>query len=536
MERGVVSSAAAHRGIPRALILDAAVLALFLPFASLVSAQSELEAQNRLGLEPGTYAVGFRLLEERDDSRVVTGGASAEVHARPVRIYLWYPSASKRPPMRFGRYAALADDDVWPAAITGPLHDALRYSKRPLARSLGPAGFAALEQRQVIAAEGAKPLAGPFPLIVIGQGIYYESPITFAALAEYLAGRGFVVAATPLVGTNSPIVRVDAQDLENQVRDLELVIVRLRRMAFVSGERLGVLGFDQGGMAGVVLAMRNRDVDAFVSLDSGIFYPHPSGLPQASPSYDPAALRVPWLHAAPPRGVAPPEGAEVKSLFDTAIHSNRYLLVTDPMGHVDFTSYALIEERRAMPGYWADATPEAAVRYRRVVEYVQRFFTAFLRDDAESAAFLSRDPKTAFPGSSMRLEHRAPGPASVGYDELVQAVFAGRAQQAVDELRSAAGTDAVRVSLDEAHLERLETVLLYTWGLAAESLPLVEFTADRYPSSARAQGMLVDLYVELRKYSEAVAVLTRYNQQHPDDAGAQALLQRVKKLQAESAR
>src|SRR5579863_1380764 len=166
-----------------------------------------------------------------------------------------------------------------------------------MGRSLDPAAFEALLQRPMLAAENAKPAAGRFPLIAFGEGLYYESPIAFAALGEFLAGRGFVVVTTPLVGTNSTVVRNDAQDLETQVRDLEFAIARARQLPFVSGDRLGVLGFDQGGMAGVLLAMRNPDVDAFASLDSGIVYPHPSGLPQASPSYDAAALLVPWLQA-----------------------------------------------------------------------------------------------------------------------------------------------------------------------------------------------------------------------------------------------
>ena len=207
-----------------------------------------------------------------------------------------------RPKRRRSRCASvvtrpLPDDDVWPAEISGRARDVLKFSRGPLARSLAPAAFEALLQRPMWAAENAKPAAGRFPLIAIGQGLYYESPIALAALGEFLAGRGFVVVTTPLVGTNSTVVRNDGQDLETQVRDLEFAIARARQLPFVSGDRLGVLGFDQGGMAGVLLAMRNRAVDAFASLDSGIMYPHPSGLPQASPSYDPAALRVPWLHA-----------------------------------------------------------------------------------------------------------------------------------------------------------------------------------------------------------------------------------------------
>ena len=195
--------------------------------------------------------------------------------------------------MRFGRYAELADDDIWPAEITGGLHDKLAFSRRPLARSLGKERFEALLRQPVSAIENASPSERQFPLIVIGQGVYYESPVVFAALAEYLAGRGFVVATSPLVGTNSPIVTVDVTGLETQVRDLELAIAHARLLPYVSPDKLGVFGFDMGGMAGLILTMRNSDVDAFVSMSSGVLYPHPSGIPTASPDYDPAALRSP---------------------------------------------------------------------------------------------------------------------------------------------------------------------------------------------------------------------------------------------------
>jgi hypothetical protein len=218
------------------------------------------------GLGPGGYSVGFQLLEGQDDSRAVTGGVAAAAHARPIRTYVWYPAEEAAPPLTFGRYVSLADEDVWPAEVSGGMRQQLSFSRRPLARSLGAEGFEELRQQPVLAAENARPLEGSFPLIVIGQGIYYESPLAFAALSEYLAGRGFVVATAALVGTNSPLARIDAQDLETQVRDLEFVIAQARRLPFVSPERLGVFGFDMGGMAGLILAMRNPDVDLAFAL------------------------------------------------------------------------------------------------------------------------------------------------------------------------------------------------------------------------------------------------------------------------------
>ena len=349
-------------------ILCASLPLVFL-FLNAAHSQTQSTVSGRYGLEPGDYSVGFKLLETRDYSRAVTGGISPiATHPRPIRTYLWYPATGSEDsrPMHFGRYAELADDDVWPVEIVGNLREDLKFSRRALARSLGPERFEALLQRPMLAVEKAEALGGPFPLIVIGQGLYFESPVAFAALAEYLAGRGFVVATCPLVGTNSPLVRIDVQDLETQVRDLEFVIAQARQLSFVSQNKLGVFGFD---MAGVILAMRNADVDAFVSVSSGILYRHASGIPVASPDYDPLALRVPWLHSVPATWLTRGSDSLAGSLFDIAIHSERYLLLTEGMGHVDYTSYTLIEGRRPMPGYWAAPEPEAVEGYKAVSQY-----------------------------------------------------------------------------------------------------------------------------------------------------------------------
>jgi hypothetical protein len=497
------------------------------------SAQQPTNAGDRFGLAPGPQAVGFRLLVEQDGSRYVSASDGTGTHTRPIRVYVWYPAKAPSKPMRFGRYAALADDDVWPAEISGRAHDLLKFSHGPLARSLAPAAFEALLQRPMLAAENAKPAAGRFPLIAIGQGLYYESPIALAALEEFLAGRGFVVVTTPLVGTNSTVVRIDAQDLETQARDLEFAIARARQLPFVSDDRLGVMGFDMGGMAGVLLAMRNRDVDAFASFDSGIMYPHPSGLPQASPSYDPAALRVPWLHATSPSAMGRPQDPGVKSLFDTAVHSNRYLLITEGMSHVDFTSYGLVAGRRAMPNYLGDPAPETARRQGIVADYLTHFFDAFLRADAASLAWLDRDPKVAFPDAQMTLEHRAATPPSISYDELVREVVRGDAEAAIGRLRAVDEVEAGRAALDQVHLERLAYSLLYEWGLAKETLPLLVFTVERYPASGQARRTLIEANVQLGNYAAAIEILNAVLQQNPNNPGARARRDEIRKIENE---
>ena len=453
-------------------------------FVNAVARAQVAGASNAFRLEPGSYAVGFRLLADEDRSRGITGGVASTTHPRPIRTYLWYPTRATAQPMRFARYAALADDDVWPADIAGSLRSTLKYSRRPLARSLDSTTFEALLRQPVTAVEDAKPADGRFPLIVIGPGLYYESSINYAVWGEYLAARGFVVATAPLVGANSPLVRIDAEDLETEVADLEFVIARARTLPFVSPDKLGVVGFDMGGMAGLLMTMRNRDIDAFVSLDSGILFRHPTGLPRISPGYDPAALRVPWLHAT---GRPAPPGSQEKSLFETATYAERYLLVVEGMDHASFTSDGAIDGRQAMPNYWGPSTPAGFEGLRAVRQYVFNFLSAFLGGDADGRAFLSRAPAQAVTSPKITLEHSPAAPPSITYEEFVAAVVAGRGHEAVARLRAVAAVEPSHPLLQLASLQRLSVTLLFTWGLGEEAIPVIEFMNERYPSPAGQQ-------------------------------------------------
>jgi len=481
------------------------------------------------GLERGEYAVGFRLLEDEDRSRAVTGGARGVAHARPMRTYVWYPAATARrtQPLRFGRYAELASQDVWPQSISGTVREHLVYANGPLARSLPAASYSALLERPMHAVENAEPLTGPFPLIVIGLGLYYESPVTFSTTAEYLAGRGFVVATAPFVGTHVAVVKLDTQDLETQVRDLEFVIGRARQLPFVDGQRLGVLGFDLGGMAGLVLAMRNRSVDAFVSMDSGIQVPHPSGLPRSSTGYDPLALRVPWLHIAHPRNDQVAPGAETKPLFDEAANSDRYWLKTEALGHADYTSYALVEDRGAAVNYWEPATPARAAAHRVVADYVLQFFTAEL--DVGRLRFLEGDVRRDLADAGATLEHRAAAIPSIGYDELVRKIIGGEAGEAIAELRSLATTAPNHTLLTEFNLGRLCTSLLFTWNLAEQTLPLIEFMLEVYPTSPNAKMMLGETQSALGNTPAAIAAYEQLLDRFPSNPGVLSRLEELRR-------
>jgi len=193
------------------------------------------------------------------------------------------------------------------------------------------------------------------------------------------------------------------------------------------------------------------------------------------------------------------------------------LLLTQGLGHVDYTSYALIAGRSAMKGYWEAADPKVLEGHRAVNRYISKFFAAFLMQDPKSLAFLSQDPKQAFPESTMTLEHRPAMPALITYEEFVQAVVAGEAERAIERVRALRATAPDHILLREFYLERLVWSLRDTWGFDEKVMPVIRFRAELYPSSANALWELAEGYIVIGDHPAAIEVYNRLLEQDPDD-------------------
>jgi pimeloyl-ACP methyl ester carboxylesterase len=507
----------------------------FLLVTHLLTGVARAESPSLWGnLEPGRHDVGFRILEETDRSRAIRpGGPAGAARSRPVRVYVWYPAtlSPDARPMTFGRLAELADEDVWPDDILTGARERMAYGGRPFARSLGEERFQELLKRSVRAVEDAQPAASTFPLIVIGQGLYYESPLTHAVLGEFLASHGFVVATCPLVGTHSPLVRLDVIDLETQVRDMEFVIARVQKETFVSRDMLGLFGFDMGGMSAVILAMRNPDVDAFVSVDAGILYGHhahiPSGIPFTSPHFDPLHLRTPWLHATQREFASPPPGTEGSSLFDDALHADRSLVLIDGMRHADFTSYALVPDREPIRGYWPPEAGGEKERYEAVCQYVLAFFRFHLAGDEGGGRFLARDPAEAMPGIPLTIEHRPAVPPGPVHADFLNALLTGNPSAAGEIAAKIRASRPQSPHFEEPVLIRLGYHLLSSWGMSEEGIAVFRLNTELHPQSVDAWYCLGDGYLWVGDHDQAAGCFRRVLELDPDNAGAKRNLDRL---------
>ncbi len=453
-------------------------------------------------LEPGHYKVGFKLLNTVDYSRssfIKFGNKSnlqSQARGRQIRIYLWYPVSSSvsAVPIHFESYANFALEDFSPYSEK---KDIFSFVELPLVRGMSKERLRDLLQKPTAAIKDAVEADGSFPLIVFGQGLFYESPITHVVLCEYLASYGYVVATCPLLGTHSPLVNLDLIDLETQVRDMEFVLSQGCGLPFVDKNRLGLIGFDLGSMSALLLQMRNADIDAFVSLDSGIMFEHNTRLLKQSPYYRPEKLCVPLMHITRTKT----ENEEMNviedhSLFESAVYADIFLLRFKDMRHVDFTSYALYEMDNIVPFYWGPARGNPRAGYELMCRYVLNFLEAYLKEDEKSRAFLRSDPKDqAGPGVFLTVESIKGKALPPSVDDFANMIFREGLDEAVRMIREARLSHPDSEILEEKNLVDFGYRFLYFLGKKDYAIEIFKLYCELFPQSSNAYDSLAEAYM-----------------------------------------
>lgn len=445
-------------------------------------------------LPPGPHAVGFSVMETLDGTRTFLSSP-----ARAVRIYLWYPAAhSNDSPMTFKKYLDLANTDfIHSQGGPGEYDPAI-----PIVRGLSPEDLEHLARSETGAVLNGRAEEGKFPLVLVGQGLYYESPVTHSLLCEFLASHGYVVATCPLTGTDSRFVRLNPVDLDTQVRDLEFVMDRVRRMGNVNPADTGFLGFDMGGMAGLVFAMKNPTVKAFLSMDAGILFPHSSNLPGSSPHYNEDKFVIPWMHLTQRRFYhgAKERNPDLLSLYDRKGYGDSYLFLFDGVTHASFTSYAMVENKNAVPAYWGpDSTPEkkpsSGEIYRIICRMAGGFFDRYLKENPKALDFVKMDCQPPLPGIPVTVQYKKGTGAPLCMDDFIGIIFDEGIERAVSLVKDELKISRKLRGFSEPDINRLGYKFLYFWGRPEAAVSVFLLNARLYPESGNVYDSLGEAYL-----------------------------------------
>jgi len=187
------------------------------------------------GLSPGRFPAGYRHVDGVD---------------------LWYPSKTAGAPMHFRDYLGTSAPEL---------------EKFLSERGISPDGIASFVDAHVYATRDAIATKGRYPLVLIAQGNAQDAADQ-AVLAEFLASHGYVVASVPSPMKNHPMT--DESQIgafaEEQASALEHARHVASRVMHIQKNRQAVIGHSFGARSALLLAARDRNIRAIVSLDGGI--------------------------------------------------------------------------------------------------------------------------------------------------------------------------------------------------------------------------------------------------------------------------
>ena len=482
----------------------------------LVSALSAQEALLWGDIDPGPYGVGYMAVEHYDYARSFQpkrdyfGEIIPGERGRPIQICVWYPAvvAADGVPVVISDYAFSPPDDMRQYAFLA------RIQNREIAflhAILGNNQVAVLEAlaTDMKAVRGADPADGTFPLLVYHSD-FNRGIAENAVLFEYLASHGFVVATTHSFGPSAVTAEPTAAALETLVSDMEYVIAEARDMDFVDPDKLGVFGYRAGGLAAMLLAMRNHNVDAVLGLEALAVDQEILDLAASNPFYDVTRMTVPLLET-----YTASEDGRGLGLMESFRYARGYSLAFSADSPVAFTTYRILGD--LVGGQDTDDVASDMAAYRAISGYTLDFFDGYLnRNDASLTSLALPPSEHGLPPGTAILTVTEAGQRPPTQDEFMAMLQEGHVDTAVAIYERFSSEQPDLVLFPEAQMNMMGYGYLQR-GMVREAIAIMKMNADAYPSSANCWDSLTEAYIAGGDNQHALECVDMVLQVLPED-------------------
>ena len=349
------------------------------------------------GVTFGPHPVGFRVVHQYDYSRVykpafdLEGKPTKGERARPIQTLIWYPAQPDKSaqPMLYGRYIEMA--------LTEEDFDMDSAQKAALLKTVSEGAGGIPKDKYEIervkpthAFWEANPVIGKFPSVV-----YAPSLNSFAwensDLCEYLASNGYIVVASPDMGSRSRAMTTDIVGVQTQAADIEFLIGYLHSIPQADTSHIAVAGFSWGGISNVFAQVQDDRITALVCIDGSIYFQQ--DFAKDARYVTAGRVTVPLLYLAN-RGFDPFAAWRpyvASGFLDDAKYSDFHFVRFSGMQHQDFASMYI----RFFPDeHFTDNTAaEISEGYSWITRYVLHFLNAYLKNDKTGLEFLKNSPE-----------------------------------------------------------------------------------------------------------------------------------------------
>jgi dienelactone hydrolase len=214
-----------------------------------------------------------------------------------------------------------------------------------------------------------------------------------------------VIANVPQLGASpaTPRLALTPSDVERQRLDIEFALAEMRRFKGADVDRIGLMGHSAGPVVALLIAAKDRAVDAIVSLDGSPTTKEGTEVLEKS-GFDPATIRVPLLNIY--RAI---DTHGLDYTINSLRHSDRYNLAVDPqITHFDFGNwplYSIFTDEEDPRGKSFRPSRTAREFHLTMCRYVLKFLDATLKGERAAFPYIKGEKKFGAAGEALLKFH-----------------------------------------------------------------------------------------------------------------------------------
>jgi dienelactone hydrolase len=298
-----------------------------------------------------TYQAGFKSIHTVDRSRIYkpTTDTTDQLHFRPIDIDVWYPSGiSTKDTVVVHDLLSLLEQRANYYTASNAGNGLAGQIAKLFCEGFKCSDFSTLLGFKTNSFKNAKEANGKFPVVIYMtafNGMSYEN----FALFEALAKKGFVVVSISSIGRFPGDMTMKKEDIMEQVNDAIIALDAVKQDPNVDFNKIGIVGYSWGGLAGTILAGKITGLSCLVSLE-GSEYHHYGNAKDENDDFDTIKnseefknihLSVPYLRLESSPSTQPDK---VDSVYNFAANhsSNAQIFTIDSAQHEDFDCFSLI--------------------------------------------------------------------------------------------------------------------------------------------------------------------------------------------------
>ncbi|HSO75689.1 MAG TPA: hypothetical protein VLU47_12710, partial [Blastocatellia bacterium] len=245
---------------------------------------------------------------------------------------------------------------------------------------------------------------GKFPLLMhsVGRNDHQQAN---TVLWEYLASHGYVIATVPQLGASpaTPRLTFTPPDVERQRLDVEFALAEMRRFNGADAERIALMGHSAGPVVALLIAAKERAVDAIVSLD-GSHTTKEGGEVLVQSGFAAAQIRVPLLNI-----YRANDTHGLDYIVNSLRNSDRYNLAVDPrITHFDFGNwplYSILTDEEDPRGKPFRPSKVAREFHLTMCRYVLKFLDATLKGQRAALSYVKGEKRFGAAGEALLEFH-----------------------------------------------------------------------------------------------------------------------------------